>query len=147
MGANGDFGHSSIAAEAAARKAAGPQLFRGGGSLDPRLEVDPNRYGTIIEAMRRAVEKHSPWINFIIRAEFEAIMLVFPIGVFAEEEALLIGRAEFEFGIKTTLPSGQKLLTYTGKLADHHIMPRQFEKFFAARGIEIDKYTISVDHI
>ncbi|MDX2111241.1 MAG: RHS repeat-associated core domain-containing protein [Verrucomicrobiota bacterium] len=47
---------------------------------------------------------------------------------------------------KTGAPAGQKLLGYTGKLADHHLMPRQFEKFFKSRGITIDDFTVSVDH-
>jgi len=47
---------------------------------------------------------------------------------------------------KNAVPAGQKLLGYTGKLADHHVMPRQFEKFFKSRGIGIDDFTVSVDH-
>jgi hypothetical protein len=47
---------------------------------------------------------------------------------------------------ETAVPAGQKLLGYTGKLADHHVMPRQFEKFFKSRGIGIDDFTVSVDH-
>jgi len=56
------------------------------------------------------------------------------------------GMVRNPFGFANTVPAGQKLLGYTGKLADHHIMPRQFEKFFGARGINIDEFTVSVDH-
>jgi hypothetical protein len=34
----------------------------------------------------------------------------------------------------------------TGRLADHHIFPRQFEAFFSQRGIDIHSFTITVDH-
>lgn len=44
------------------------------------------------------------------------------------------------------IPETQKLLSFTGKLADHHIMPREFEKFFRARGINVDDFTVTVDH-
>ncbi len=52
-----------------------------------------------------------------------------------------------KFGrVADDLSETQKLLVYTGKLADHHVLPRQFEKFFKARGISIDDFTVSVDH-
>jgi len=40
-----------------------------------------------------------------------------------------------------------KLLRAGGKMADHHLFPRQFQRFFLHRGIDIDRYTITVDHL
>ena len=40
----------------------------------------------------------------------------------------------------------QNLLTGSGQLADHHIFPSQFRNFFKKVGINIDDYTVTVDH-
>lgn len=39
--------------------------------------------------------------------------------------------------------AGRRLLP-APKMADHHIFPQQFKKFFEKRGINIDNYTVSV---
>lgn len=31
-------------------------------------------------------------------------------------------------------------------MADHHIFPRQFRNFFSQRGVNIDDFTITVEH-
>jgi hypothetical protein len=49
-------------------------------------------------------------------------------------------------GGPATAQAGEKLLAYSGKLADHHVMPRQFENFFKKAGINIDNYTVTLDH-
>ena len=52
----------------------------------------------------------------------------------------------FSLAAESAGANAPKLLQYTAKLADHHLMPRQFEKFFNARGINIDKFTVTMDH-
>ena len=46
----------------------------------------------------------------------------------------------------TTPKSTTKLLTGSTKLADHHLFPRQFQKFFKSNGVNIDDFTVTVDH-
>ena len=41
--------------------------------------------------------------------------------------------------------AGQKLLTQASRLADHHLLPQKFRKFFAKADIDIDRFTITVD--
>ncbi len=40
----------------------------------------------------------------------------------------------------------QQLLTGSSNLADHHIFPSQFKRFFQKFGITIDDYTVTLDH-
>jgi RHS repeat-associated protein len=41
--------------------------------------------------------------------------------------------------------AGRKLLTQATRLADHHLLPNQFRKFFKDRDIDIDLFTVTVD--
>ena len=49
-------------------------------------------------------------------------------------------------GFTVTPKSTTKLLTGSTKLADHHLFPRQFQKFFKSNGVNIDDFTVTVDH-
>ena len=49
-------------------------------------------------------------------------------------------------GTLFTPKSTTKLLTGSTKLADHHLFPRQFQKFFKSNGVNIDDFTVTVDH-
>jgi hypothetical protein len=39
---------------------------------------------------------------------------------------------------------GAPKLLQAGKQAKHHLMPQQFQKFFAERGIDIHQYTVKI---
>jgi hypothetical protein len=43
--------------------------------------------------------------------------------------------------------AGNCLLSGPSRMQDHHLMPRQFEDFFAARGIDIDEHTVTVSSL
>ena len=51
------------------------------------------------------------------------------------------------YAAEPMMVQGQKLLTYSERLADHHIFPQTFRKWFESRGIaNIDDFTVTVDH-
>jgi len=48
---------------------------------------------------------------------------------------------------KSTITDPARLLTGSGKLADHHVFPQQFRGWFKERGLQnIDNLTVTVDH-
>jgi hypothetical protein len=64
-----------------------------------------------------------------------------PDVIFTGEELPIFETQVFSL---TDTTDGIPLLLDAGKIADHHIFPRQFEGFFISRGINIDEFTVTL---
>ncbi|CAO5682724.1 MAG: hypothetical protein HEEMFOPI_01767 [Holosporales bacterium] len=123
-----------------------------GGKLAFRFIGDTKTYATVSEILSVAYEG-TPGLKHCVKSIHNKIVQVFErfegstVGqTLAAWDAKLAGRSAAVAEAEVVDVDKVTGLLSQPKMADHHIFPRQFKKFFEGKGINIDEHTISLVH-